>query len=65
MSQYYIGQVKNPLAKDWRLVARGDDPVELAKKTVALAAKGETMARVMRVEGERWDTVEVVKEMKL
>ena len=61
----YVGQTKTPLAKEWRLVAKGDNPLEVAKKTTALAAKGETMARVMRVSCERWDTVEVVKEMKV
>ena len=45
----YVGQTKTPLAKEWRLVAKGDNPMEVAKKTTALAAKGETMARVMRV----------------
>ena len=34
---YYIGQTKAPLAKEWRLVAKGDDPMEVAKKTTALA----------------------------
>jgi hypothetical protein len=61
----YIGQTKTPLAKDWRLVARGDDPIEVAKKTTALAAKGETMARVMWVSCERWDQTKIVKEMKV
>ena len=62
---HYIGQTKTPLAKEWRLVAKGDDPVEVAKKTTALAAKGETMSRVMWVSDSRWDQTEIVQEMKV
>ena len=62
---YYIGQTKAPLAKECRLVAKGDDPMEVAKKTTALANKGETMARVMWVSDERWDNTKVIQEMKV
>ena len=62
---YYIGQTKAPLAKEWRLVAKGDDPMEVDKKTTALANKGETMARVMWVSDERWDNTKVVQEMNV
>ena len=65
MTIFYIGQTKTATAKDWRNVVRGENLYEVAQKTKVLKAKNENMARVICAHDDRWDALEVVKEIKL
>jgi len=65
MTIFYIGQTKSKLAKEWRNVVKGENLLEVAQKTKVLKAKNENMARVICAYADRWNALEVVKDLKL